>query len=108
MEITVNQFFAYPVVVFNLENTFNNFFKKERANQAWSKNGNDHCVDNFSSKSMNVLDGYEDEKNTLMECVDLYKNEIMKWHKSELKITTSWLTKTEQGGFSKSHFHYNS
>jgi uncharacterized protein (TIGR02466 family) len=108
MEIAVKQLFAYPVAIFNLEDTFDDFFKKERLNQTWAKNGSDHCVNNYSSNSMSVLDGYENEKNTLMECVNLYKNEIMKWHKSELKITTSWLTKTEQGGFSKSHFHYNS
>ena len=108
MEIAVKQLFAYPVAIFNLEDAFDNFFEKERVKQIWTQNGSDHCVNNYSSKSMNVLDGYEDEKKTLMDCVNLYKNEVMKWHKSELKITTSWLTKTEQGGFSKSHFHYNS
>ena len=108
MEIAVKQLFAYPVAIFNLEDAFDDFFEKERVKQIWAQNGSDHCVNNYSSKSMNVLDGYEDEKKTLMECVNLYKNEVMKWHKSELKITTSWLTKTEQGGFSKSHFHYNS
>jgi len=108
MEIVVQQLFSYPIMIFNLENTFNNFFEKERVNQTWSQNINDHCVNNYSSKSMNVLNGYENEKNTLMECVNLYKNEVMKWHNSEIKITTSWLTKTEKGGFSKSHSHYNS
>jgi len=108
MEIAVKQLFAYPVAIFNLRNTFNNFFEKERENQTWSQNVSDHCVNNYSSKSMSVLDGYENEKNTLMECINLYKNEVMKWHNSKIKITTSWLTKTEQGGFSKSHFHYNS
>lgn len=108
MEIAVKQLFAYPIAIFNLEDAFDNFFEKERVKQIWTQNVSDHCVNNYSSKSMNVLDGYEDEKKTLMDCVNLYKNEVMKWHKSELKITTSWLTKTEQGGFSKSHFHYNS
>ncbi len=108
MQIAIKQLFAYPVAIFDLENTFDNFFEKERTKQIWCKNTHEHCFHNFSSKSINVLDGYENEKNTLMECVNFYKNEIMKWHNSEIKISTSWLTKTEQGGFSKSHFHYNS
>ena len=108
MQVDVKQLFAYPIAIINLEDTFNKFFEKETNNQIYFENTHEHCFNNFSSKSINVLDGYENEKNKLMECVNFYKDEIMKWGNSNFRITTSWLTKTEQYGFSKSHSHYNS
>jgi uncharacterized protein (TIGR02466 family) len=108
MQITTKQLFSYPVAIFNLGDTLHNFFNTERTNQIWLSNEHEHCFNNFSSKSINVLAQYKNEQDKLLECVYIYKNEIMQWRNSEIKITTSWLTKTEQGGFSKSHSHFNS
>ncbi len=108
MQLEVNQLFSYPVVVINLDDFFVSFFEKERKNQIWRENIHEHCFNNYVSKDMNILEKYPKEKQKLLDCVNFYKNEIMKWTDVELSITTSWMTKTKQNGFSKPHSHKNS
>jgi len=55
-----------------------------------------------------VLDNFLLEKEMLLEYFYYYKNEHLKFHTTDFKITTSWVTKTNPGGYSQYHSHKNS
>ena len=55
-----------------------------------------------------VLDNFLSEKEMLLEYFYYYKNEHLKFHTTDFKITTSWVTKTNPGGYSQYHNHKNS
>jgi len=108
VNLKIHELFSYPVVVIDVGNFFAPIFQKEKDMQTWKQNDNEHCFNNYVSSDYYILDRYVKEKQKLLDYVNIYKNEIMKWNDVELSITTSWMTKTMQNGFSKSHSHSNS
>jgi len=108
MDVIVEHLFSYPVVIIDIGKTLNNLFENERKNTKWVENIHHHSNKNYISENMHILEKYPNEHQFLLNCVEMYKNEIFKWHSVNLKITTSWMTKTEQGGFSSEHCHRNS
>ena len=108
MDVIVEHFFSYPVAIVDIGNSLNNLFKNERKNAKWVENIHHHCHKNYISENISILKKYPEERSFLLNCVETYKNEIFKWHSVDLKITTSWMTKTEQNGFSNEHCHRNS
>lgn len=108
MEVVIEHFFSYPVAIIDIGQTLKKLFEHERKNAKWIENIHEHCHKNYQSESVNVLKNYPEEHKYLLQCAEFYKNEIFKWDSVPLKITTSWLTKTEKNGFSKPHHHKNS
>tara|TARA_R100000963_G_C4617801_1_gene86214 strand:+ start:32 stop:676 length:645 start_codon:yes stop_codon:yes gene_type:complete len=63
-----------------------------------SSTSNTHLL---NQKSFNFL------KKALEKEINYFKDEILSFHKTKFKITTSWLTKTEPGQSSVYHNHHN-
>lgn len=59
------------------------------------------------SNNRNILDQYEEVKHTLEMVVSSSINGVLGYG-TDLRITTSWFTKTEQGGTCVEHNHCNS
>ena len=108
MDVTVENLFSYPVVTVDIGQALSKLFENEGKTAKWVENIHHHANKNYVSKDLNVLKRYPDEYQFLLNCVEMYKNEIFKWHSVDLKITTSWMTKTEHNGFSSEHCHRNS
>ena len=62
----------------------------------------------YVSKRKDVLEDYPNLKNKIIECFNDYKDNIFCYTKTEFRITTSWMSKTEPGGCSQYHKHSNS
>lgn len=61
----------------------------------------------FITKNLNILKNFPKEKNIILSYFNVYKNQLLKLDNQKFKITTSWGTKTEPGGFSQFHNHMN-
>lgn len=108
MNVYIEHFFSYPVAIIDMGNRMKNLFNQQKKSVEWYENVHEHCHKNYQSKSLDILKDYPEEHDFLLNCAEKYKNEIFKWDSVNLKITTSWMTKTEQNGFSKPHSHKNS
>jgi uncharacterized protein (TIGR02466 family) len=62
----------------------------------------------FSSRNMKILEEYPDIKNIMLGYFYQFKNNVLRLDTTDFKITTSWMTKTEPGGFCQYHCHRNS
>lgn len=62
----------------------------------------------YSSRNMKILDSSIDLKIKLLDYFYEFKNKILKLETTDFDITTSWITKTEPGGFCQYHCHRNS
>ena len=62
----------------------------------------------YITKNLKVLDDFPNIKNILIEHFNFYKNTFLKLQTTNFKITTSWGTRTDPGGFSPFHKHRNS
>ena len=55
-----------------------------------------------------ILDKFDREKNILTKHFNHLNDEKLKYISTKFKISTSWITKTPPGGYSKYHNHGNS
>lgn len=62
----------------------------------------------YSSKNMQILDTLPNVKTIILEYFYEFKNSILKLQNTDFNVTTSWVTKTEPGGFCQYHCHRNS
>jgi uncharacterized protein (TIGR02466 family) len=62
----------------------------------------------YSSKNMNILNDHKEIKRLLINYFYEFKNKILRLESTDFDITTSWITKTETGGFCQYHCHRNS
>ena len=62
----------------------------------------------YSSESFKILDTQRLLKKTLNNYVVHFKNDVLGYTNTKLSITSSWVTKTEPGGYSELHDHKNS
>ena len=62
----------------------------------------------YTTISNSVLDEFPEQKETLLEYFYYYKDEHLKFVSTDFRITTSWGTKTNPGGYSQYHNHKNS
>lgn len=62
----------------------------------------------YSSKNMHILDTLPKIKKIMHAYFFDFKNQILKLNQTNFDITTSWITKTEPGGFCQYHCHRNS
>jgi len=61
----------------------------------------------FITKDLNILESFPKEKNIILNYFEIYKNYVLKLDNQKFKMTTSWGTKTEPGGYSQFHNHQN-
>lgn len=108
LKALVQQAFAYPIAIIDLGDELHDFFDAERERNDWKRSEHDHSLNNYASRCVTLLNKYPKETQLLTECLYWFKDNVMRWDKTDFVITTSWLTKTDAGGFSKSHSHYNS
>lgn len=108
MEFEVFPLFSCPVALFDLSESFDEILNSVEQDNAWLQNESELVKNNFISKDLNLLDNFLSYKNTLLKYINFYVEGILADKGLNLKITTSWLTKTTQGGFSRDHAHYNS
>jgi uncharacterized protein (TIGR02466 family) len=64
-------------------------------------------ADNSISKNKNMLEKLPFLKNEIYMQIKHYLNNVMQF-KMDFQFTTSWVTKTEQNGYSQKHLHQNS
>jgi uncharacterized protein (TIGR02466 family) len=62
----------------------------------------------YSTKNMQILDTLPDVKKIMLDYFYKFKNDTLKLQNTDFNITTSWMTKTETGGFCQYHCHKNS
>jgi uncharacterized protein (TIGR02466 family) len=60
------------------------------------------------SRNMHILDTLPNVKKVILDHFYEFKNQILKFEKTNFNITTSWITKTEPNGFCQYHCHRNS
>jgi len=61
----------------------------------------------YGTKDLNFLSKTPELKKDIKECFDHYIKETLKW-KTNYRITNSWLTKVNPGGYASAHYHSNS
>lgn len=62
----------------------------------------------YSSRNMRLLNDLPNIRKILLSYFYEFKNDILKLSTTDFDITTSWMTKTEPGGFCQYHRHKNS
>ena len=80
-------------------------------------NHKDFMYNVYSSDNTNIIDSkgnikrvleyYPRIRDILLEKFKKYASEVLKYD-NDYMITTSWITNTDNGGFSQQHFHKNS
>lgn len=116
-KMNIHPLFPQHVVSFDLDLDnlkILNFLKNLKYKSTLEKNKK---VQNLTSEtlseislSINLFDSYtllDDLKKTIIECINLYTNEIFSIDYN-FKFTTSWGTRTIKNCFSQNHHHKNS
>tara|TARA_B110000503_G_C7167937_1_gene422796 strand:+ start:1723 stop:2355 length:633 start_codon:yes stop_codon:yes gene_type:complete len=62
----------------------------------------------YTSSNMKILDSVQDIKEILLNYFYEFKDTVLNLSTTDFDITTSWITKTEPGGFCQYHCHRNS
>jgi len=90
-----------------IEFDLGDFWNRAKSLDFYQSDADDtHLV--YSSKDMRVLDSYIKIKINLLDYFYEFKNKILHLENTDFDITTSWITKTEPGGFCQYHCHRNS
>lgn len=100
---------VFPSVISatKLENHHENFWDDVKNLDFFRSTADDtHLV--YSSKDMKILESYINLKHNVLDFFYEFKNEILKLESTDFDVTTSWVTKTETGGFCQYHCHKNS
>lgn len=63
--------------------------------------------DSYPSVSRKVLEKHSELKEIILQEWNKFKNETLKLSTTDFKITTSWMTRTNYGGFCHYHNHKN-
>lgn len=61
----------------------------------------------YASKNMKILDKYNNLKTLIKDTFYDFKNEVLKLHNTDFNFTSSWVTRTDTGGFCQYHSHKN-
>lgn len=104
----VQPLFSIPVLIGSLDvNDFTPILDDYRDDSNWRANIGEGRNNNWVSKDMNVLSKYPVQRDIIQRCVQDYVSEVMGYDTVETPLTTSWLTKTTEGGYAKTHSHTN-
>ena len=99
--------FASPLAVIKVQENFSNL-KKIITDYEFIPTASVGAHNSYRTKNLNILDSFLPEKNIIFEYFNAYKNDFLKIKTTNFKITSSWVTKTKEKGFSQFHNHKNS
>lgn len=106
-EFEILPVFSSVISATKLETDLSQFWKNVENLEFFSSTSDDtHLV--FSSRNMKILESHSELKKILLDTFYNFKNDTLKLHTTDFDITTSWITKTEPGGFCQYHCHRNS
>ena len=104
MELEVLPLFSSPVGIIQIEEDFSSM-KNYVSKLDFLDSG---TYKFFYSDNRKILESFPREKEIIMSYFNSYKDEILNLGPTKFSITTSWITKTERGGYSHNHRHSNS
>ena len=107
MEFNVLPLFSFPLAVFTVEENFFNL-KSSLKEMNFEKSGSDLSHNFYHTDTGKLLENFPEEKNIIMKYFCQYKDQVLGLETTDFQITTSWITKTEDKGYSHSHCHTNS
>ena len=99
--------FASPVCFLKLENNWDQEYEKIKTTYELV-NTSDKGNLSLISKCLFVLDNHPELRDDILKCFNLFQTEVLGYKNVNFAMTTSWLTKTEKGQYSKQHCHKNS
>jgi len=106
MEFNVFPLFSFPLAVFTVEENFSNL-ESSLKKINFEKSGSDTSHNFYHTDTIKLLENFPEEKNIIMNYFYQYKNQVLGLENIDFQITTSWITKTESGGYSHDHCHTN-
>jgi hypothetical protein len=114
MILNVAPLFAYPLIITQLEENLDSYFKtlKNVEYDIITENGETEIHGNnwYISKNFYILDIPEllNLKTRILSIFDNIKNQVLSYEDTNFKISTSWMTKVKNNSSSHFHNHQNS
>jgi len=93
--------FSSPLITLHLQENLSELKKDVEYNS------NQNASNAYSSKDKNILEKYPKTRKTLLNEFEKIAHESF-YYKNNFKITTSWITKIDPGGYAQLHSHKNS
>ena len=105
----MNVFPIFPSVVSAsiLDKRINKYHAALKSEEFTTENSGYDTKNSFSSVSKNILKKYPEVEQIRLQEFYKFKNEVLKYTSTDFKMTTSWMTKTDRGGFCQFHYHRN-
>lgn len=96
--------FSSLLFTINLEENLDDFYDKFKNEYDFVETTSDRT---YQTTSKNILNDNLELKEIILNYFNLYKDNILKYESTDFEITTSWVTKTLEGGRSNVHNHNN-
>ena len=96
--------FSSLLFTINLEENLDDFYDKFKNEYDFIETTSDRTS---QTTSKNILYDNLELKEIILNYFNLYKDNILKYESTDFEITTSWVTKTLEGGRSNVHNHKN-
>jgi uncharacterized protein (TIGR02466 family) len=106
IKFNVTPIFPRPFAEYTVDENMDNFFEVVKNLKYISHKNTYSNIETTEDK--HILDSLPEVKEIFKKYFYHFKNEFLHFNDIEFDITTSWATKTQKGGFSASHAHYNS
>ena len=109
MDLQVLPLFSFPLAVFDVEESFQNIMDSIDEMEFTNTTSSDEnsVKNNYHTTDGKILESFPIQKNIILEYFYFYKNEVLGLTTTDFTITTSWITKTEPGGYAHRHSHTN-
>lgn len=95
--------FGATIVTHNIDELWNTIDTVE-----WFKSTDDCAENGYVSKDLQLLDSIPNMRNLILAYFYRFKDEVLNYNTTDFDITTSWMTRTDPGGFCQHHNHKNS
>jgi hypothetical protein len=100
--------FAHTIASFHIDEPLDELLEFVDSQDSWVENTGEKVNRNYRSSTTHIFEHFPAIEKAVMSCVESYVNHVMFQPELRLQSTTSWMTKTKTGGYSKVHSHYNS
>lgn len=100
--------FAHTIASFHIDEPLDELLEFVDSQDSWVENTGEKVNRNYRSSTTHIFEHFPAIEKAVMSCVESYVNHVMFQPELRLQSTTSWMTKTKTGGYSKTHSHYNS
>jgi len=99
--------FSSPVSIFTLAENLSPLLEIKN-NYKFVSTTSAGSFKSYTTNNLQILDDFPTQKEVILKYFSFYMKMLLKFDDLNFKITTSWATKTEKGGFSQFHNHNNS